>query len=104
MYRFDFTNIKDKIIIELDGRQHFIKVERWNSNPDDIRATDVYKMKRAIKKGYTVIRILQTDVYHDRNDWKNKLNTTVQKAIKSNKFRAIYIGGQIYDKHKEDMK
>lgn len=70
---FDLLIEKYKIIIELDGPQHFIQVSNWKS-PDHQRKRDVYKMKLAKQNGYTVIRILQTDVRYDKNLWMSKLD------------------------------
>ena len=47
-----------KIIIELDGAQHFQQVLNWCSN-EKTRANDIFKMKCAIENGYRVIRLLQ---------------------------------------------
>jgi DNA-directed RNA polymerase subunit RPC12/RpoP len=43
---FDFVIESLKIIIELDGKQHFEKVSNWK-NPEDTRKNDVYKMKKS---------------------------------------------------------
>ena len=69
---FDFILSNDKVIIELDGRQHFEQVMEWAS-PDDQMKRDIYKMQRANANGFSIIRIIQEDVYHDRNDWLTKL-------------------------------
>jgi hypothetical protein len=69
---FDFVIEEFKLIIELDGVQHFTQVSNWKS-PQTIRTNDIYKMKCAIKNGYSVIRLLQEDVFYDRIDWKNIL-------------------------------
>jgi very-short-patch-repair endonuclease len=69
---FDFQIEEYKLIIELDGRQHFEQVREWKS-PEEQQKTDKYKMDCVNKHGYTVIRIFQEDVFDDRNDWLNKL-------------------------------
>lgn len=69
---FDFAVEKYKIIIELDGRQHFTQVSNWTS-PKYTQANDRYKMEKALENGYTVIRLLQEDVWNDKNNWKEKL-------------------------------
>lgn len=68
--RFDIVieNEFIKIIIELDGRQHFEHVGNWDL-PEEIRERDFYKMYMANKYGYTIIRISQIDVWNDRIDW-----------------------------------
>lgn len=69
---YDFLLKDYNIIIEVDGVQHFEQVSNWRP-PDDIQKRDVYKMKQAIENGYTLIRILQTDVFGNKNDWKENI-------------------------------
>jgi hypothetical protein len=69
---FDFT-IKDlKIIIELDGKQHFEQIGNWDS-PELTRKRDNIKMNKANENGYTIIRLLWDDVYYNKNEWKEKI-------------------------------
>ena len=70
---FDFVIHSLKLIIELDGKQHFQQVSNWQS-PKEIQIRDKYKMKCANNNGYTVIRILQEDVFYDKNNWKISLH------------------------------
>jgi very-short-patch-repair endonuclease len=72
-FPFDFSIEKFKIIIELDGAQHFKQISNWAS-PVDTQKTDLFKIKKAIKNDYTVIRLLQDDVWNDKYNWKKKLN------------------------------
>ena len=69
---YDFVIEHLKIIIELDGQQHFEQVSNWKS-PKDTQDRDMYKMQCANLHGYTVVRILQLDVWHNRNNWKTNL-------------------------------
>lgn len=73
---FDFLIDEYKIIVELDGGQHFKQVMNWKS-PEEQQRTDKYKMKRANENGYTVIRILQNDVWNDKNNWLKKLESHI---------------------------
>lgn len=66
--RFDFLIKELNIIIELDGGQHFKQVHNWLSPEQQIRI-DAYKMQQANKNGYTVIRLLQSDVYRNPITW-----------------------------------
>ncbi len=78
---FDFL-IKDlNIIIELDGRQHFMQVAKWNT-PDETQQNDFYKMTCANLNGYSVIRIYQEDVFYDKFDWKKSLTECVEEIAK----------------------
>jgi len=56
------------IIIEQDGPQHFNQIGNWAS-PELTKINDLYKMKCANENGYSVIRILQKDIWHDKYDW-----------------------------------
>lgn len=74
---FDFFIEKYKTIIELDGEQHFIhKYLKWKT-PEEIRKRDILKMNLANDHGYTIIRLLQKDVYHDKNSWAPKLRDNI---------------------------
>jgi len=82
--RFDFLLKEFNIIIELDGGQHFKQVRNWLSPEQQIRI-DVYKMQQANKNGYTVIRLLQSDVYRNPITWleenlKQQLHTYDEPA------------------------
>lgn len=82
---FDFC--VSKTIIELDGNQHYEQVSNWKS-PEDTQRMDRYKEDCATKNGYSVLRILQEDVWKDKIDWKKILleevkdhNTPVVKRL-----------------------
>jgi hypothetical protein len=68
---FDFE-VLGSIIIELDGAQHFEQVSTWKS-PEEQQERDIYKMDQAINNDKHVIRILQEDVFNDKNNWEEKL-------------------------------
>jgi hypothetical protein len=68
---FDFE-CNNNIIIELDGLQHFKQVSNWKS-PEEQLIIDKYKMECAIKNNKHIIRLLQDDVYYDKNNWKENL-------------------------------
>lgn len=101
---FDFV-IKDKqVIIELDGAQHFQQISNWKS-PEETRKSDVYKMKCANENGYSVIRILQEDVWFDKIDWLSQLINEIERMYFIEDTEVVYIcNNDIYDKHKEDLK
>jgi len=61
---FDFVIEDHKIIIEMDGPQHFTQVANWRA-PELQQQQDLFKSKCAAENGYTVIRVLQTDVAND---------------------------------------
>lgn len=69
---YDFMINQYKLIIELDGRQHFDQVLNWDP-PEKTQATDKFKMGRANENGYTIIRLLQEDVLRNNYNWWNTL-------------------------------
>lgn len=77
---FDFL-IKDvRVIVELDGLQHFKQIGKWET-PEKARKRDIHKMDCAIKNGYSVIRLLQDDVWNDKTNWKNSLTSNVARYV-----------------------
>lgn len=69
---FDVAIPSLRVIIELDGRQHYLVKQGWPS-PVGMQMRDAYKMKAAIDRGWTVIRVLQESVWWDRDDWEVRL-------------------------------
>ena len=67
-----------KLIIELDGPQHFIQISNWQS-PEQTRERDKYKLQCANNNGYSIIRLLQEDVYYDTYDWFDELIKSIEK-------------------------
>jgi very-short-patch-repair endonuclease len=80
---FDFVIPEHKIIIELDGCQHFKQISIWES-PDKQFINDKYKEKCANNNGFSLIRLLQKDIFFDKYDWLKELLETIE-VIKNNK-------------------
>jgi very-short-patch-repair endonuclease len=88
---YDFCIPEFKIIIELDGLQHFQQVMKWKS-PEEQFKTDLYKQECANNNGFSTIRLLQKDVWDDKNDWLNKLVKSIQEIIANpEKIQNIYL-------------
>jgi len=87
---FDFCIIDYKIIIELDGRQHFEQVSNWSS-PEEQLINDLYKQSCANKNGYSTIRLLQEDVFYDKYDWLFELHQNIEKIKTDRIIQNIYI-------------
>ena len=68
---YDYVIEDLKLIIEVDGLQHFKQVSNWQT-PEHIFEHDNYKMEQAFNKGYSIIRILQKDIYDNKNNWEYK--------------------------------
>ena len=73
---FDFR-VGD-VLIELDGNQHFTQVSNWDA-PENVQAKDVEKIQKAVQEGYSVIHLLQLDVWKDTYDWKKVLQATIEE-------------------------
>ena len=96
---FDFYIEEYKIIIELDGGQHFKQVRDWKS-PEIQRKNDVYKMNCANSNSYSVIRILQEDVQKNKYDWIKEIKININNIIKNKKVQNIFMGkSNEYDNH-----
>jgi very-short-patch-repair endonuclease len=89
-YPFDFILEDQKIIIELDGRQHFEQISNWD-NPEKVQERDKYKMKQANDNGYSVIRILQEDVYYNTYQWLDELKINIENIITKCKIQNIFM-------------
>jgi len=87
---FDFCIPEDKIIIELDGGQHFKQVRNWKS-PEEQLQNDKFKEKCANENQYSTIRILQEDVYNNSYNWCEELRDAIEYVKESNKIQNIYL-------------
>lgn len=96
---FDFVIPSLKVIVELDGGQHFQTCGKWGDHKE-IQKRDKYKMNCALEKGYTIVRLLQHDVWFDINDWKRHLNNALRKYEKPER---VYLStGSEYDCYMEE--
>jgi hypothetical protein len=68
----DFGILDKKILIELDGEQHFSQVSNWDA-PENVQGKYAEKIKLAIQNGYSIIHLCQLDVWYDTYDWKSLL-------------------------------
>jgi hypothetical protein len=93
---FDFGI--NKILIELDGEQHFTQISNWDT-PEQVQAKDKEKIQKCMEQGYSIIHISQLDVWHDTYDWK----TIIQEEIaflQDNVPTCIFISSKdIYENH-----
>ena len=87
---FDFAIEELKIIIELDGEQHFTQVSNWTS-PETQIEKDKFKTDCANQNGFSVIRLLQDDVSKDKFDWLNEIQLSVSKIMNEQKVQNIFI-------------
>jgi very-short-patch-repair endonuclease len=87
---FDFCIEELKIIIELDGGQHFNQVVNWYS-PEIINERDRYKMKCANENGFSVIRIVQEDVWDNKYEWKKEILENIEKIKNEGKVQNVFM-------------
>ena len=73
-YIYDFYIESDdvKIIIELDGAQHYKQVSNW-STPLHNQIRDKIKERLATKHDINIIRLNQEDVFNDKGNWEKEL-------------------------------
>jgi very-short-patch-repair endonuclease len=90
---YDFCIPEHNIIIELDGRQHFQQVSNWQS-PEQTYENDKFKEKCANDNNYSVIRLLQEDVWNDKNDWYKHLCDAIEYIKNGDEIVNICIGGK----------
>lgn len=87
---FDFVLEEFKIIIELDGDQHFVQISNWLS-PEEQQVRDLYKMKCANDNGYSIIRISQNDVFNDRIEWSTILQESIREIDQRKEIHNYFI-------------
>jgi very-short-patch-repair endonuclease len=87
---FDFVIPDYKIIIELDGLQHFKQVAKWKT-PEHTHMRDKYKMKCANDNDFSMIRILQDDVWLEKYNWLEELKTSIEKIKLEKKVQNIFL-------------
>ena len=91
--RFDFCIKEFKIIIELDGKQHFEDVIHFKSklSLEERQARDIFKMEFANKEGYSVIRLVQYDVLNKNYDYLNELIKCINIINNLKKVKNIFL-------------
>ena len=87
---YDFILQDLNIIVEQDGLQHFKQIGNWQS-PELTKINDIYKIKCANENGYSMIRILQKDIWHDKYDWLQELLDNINKIVLENRVQNIYM-------------
>jgi hypothetical protein len=66
---FDFADLVNKIIIEIDGDQHFFNKVHWGSTGAENCERDIEKIILSVKNGFSGCRLYQPDVLYDKVDW-----------------------------------
>ena len=87
---YDFMIEDLNIIIEQDGPQHFKQIGNWQT-PELTKINDIYKIKCANENGYSIIRLLQKDIWHNRYDWIDELLVNIDKIVSEKVIQNIYM-------------
>jgi very-short-patch-repair endonuclease len=87
---FDLCIPELKIIIELDGPQHFMQVSNWSS-PEETHENDLFKERCANDNNYSMIRIIQEDVLNDTYDWRTKIVSSIEEIRNSGNIENHYL-------------
>ena len=95
---FDFGSISKKILIEVDGAQHFTQISNWDS-PESVQVKDIEKINHCIHQGYSIIHINQLDIWNDSYDWKKILQTEIERLEISTPECCFISSNTIYDMH-----
>ncbi len=97
-YRYDFVFLDKKIILELDGPQHFKQVHHWTS-PEKTQEMDREKMAFALHHGFTVIRMVQEEIYFNKFPWKPILHLALIEPHEIPEILYLTIDSTIYKNH-----
>ena len=87
---FDFCILEYKIIIELDGPQHFQQISNWKPL-EIVQENDKFKEECANNNRYSVIRLLQEDVMNDTYDWVKELCEAIEELKNGDEIANIYL-------------
>jgi very-short-patch-repair endonuclease len=87
---FDFVIEERKIIVEIDGEHHWKQVAKWKT-PEHNRIRDLYKMKCANENGFSIIRIIQEDIFKNKYDWLNELIENIEIITNDKTVQNIYM-------------
>lgn len=74
-WRHDFELTALRVVVEVDGEQHFRKVNRRWAGPEAQHNRDRAKTLRALAHGWHVVRIRQWDVVH--SVWEDAFKTVL---------------------------
>ncbi len=101
--RFDYCLEEYKIIIELDGDQHFKSKKKWGGIKKQLE-NDTLKMQLANTNGYSVIRLLQSDVIKDKYNWQEEIDNNIILLNSNKKIQNIFMAKtDIYSKMKDNL-
>jgi very-short-patch-repair endonuclease len=97
--RYDFCLTEFKLIIEVDGPQHFRQISNWGC-PEINLQNDNKKTKIALENGYSVLRIYQPDIWNEAIDWRQTILDNMYNRTKPD-ITYVSSNPEIYNSHKE---
>ena len=92
-YEYDFiiiTQNNDKIIIEIDGDQHFRQVQNWASVLFT-QVRDKIKELLAFKNECHFLRLNQMDIYYNKNHWEDATRDLFKYVENNEETEIIYM-------------
>lgn len=100
---FDFGLVDKKIVIELDGEQHFSQISNWDS-PEEVQLKDTEKIKYCLENGYSIVHIYQVDVWKYKYDWKEFIKRLIRNLESEARPQCVFVADDgKYDKHIEKL-
>ena len=75
----DFDLPTERLAIELDGYQHFFEDADNPLGQIGGPERDLEKEEQLLAKGYQVLRVLQQDIWADKNGWESWLHGEIAR-------------------------
>ena len=72
LFKYDFYLPDLKLLLEVDGRQHYQQVSNWQA-PEIQNERDLYKINQSILNGFTIIHMCQDEIWNDKINWEEQL-------------------------------
>lgn len=90
---FDFliSDYETNIIIELDGSQHFKYIKYFDNDIKKGIERDIYKMKKCLENNYKIIRLIQEDVWENKNNWEKELKNAINECFQQVEQNIYYL-------------
>lgn len=76
--RFDIGIPRLRLIVEVDGKQHYVQVANWPP-PHETQANDRWKKERATENDFSVFRIRTHDIRKKGSKWKEHVQELIHR-------------------------
>jgi hypothetical protein len=74
---------RTNVLLELDGTIGHFGKDFYGNETRDHALRDLLKERWVLSQGHSVVRVLQTDAWHDRSDWQSYLKQSISAASAS---------------------